>query len=128
MLPSIRHRLLRLTRDLFVAASRKAPILLTIAQAIDDDLANFAALRSKPAAAVNTKFGSGRAWLGLTDGELSVLSTLDADNPMLSGRRRIDVWERAYHVDCKNRRTGYIDAVTDGLLNWQFVLSNFERS
>lgn len=73
-----------------------------------------------------TQFGSGWAWLVLDNGELKVLKTANADNPLIQGLKpllTIDVWEHAYYLDYQNRRADFLSAVTDKLINWDFVNS-----
>lgn len=77
-------------------------------------------------------FGSGWAWLVSEDGELSVISTHDAETPIaMTGNviplLTIDVWEHAYYVDWKNERPKYLKAVLGNLINWDFVSENFAR-
>jgi Fe-Mn family superoxide dismutase len=36
----------------------------------------------------------------------------------------IDVWEHAYYLDYQNRRTDYVKAVIDKLINWEFAMQN----
>lgn len=75
-------------------------------------------------------FGSGWAWL-LADGDnLSIETTHDAGCPIDGSARPllvIDVWEHAYYLDHQNDRKAYLKAAVDGLLNWNFASSNFER-
>lgn len=76
-------------------------------------------------------FGSGWAWL-LADGDsLSIETTHDAGCPIDGSAKPllvIDVWEHAYYLDHQNDRKGYLKAVVDGLLNWEFASANFARS
>jgi Fe-Mn family superoxide dismutase len=76
----------------------------------------------------NGQFGSGWAWLVATaDGDLKVLSTSDAENPMCDGYRPLltaDVWEHAYYLDYQNERARYVEAFLDQLINWRFAESN----
>ncbi len=73
-------------------------------------------------------FGTGWSWLVADKkGELSVIKTEDADNPMtmkLKPLLTIDVWEHAYYLDYQNRRAAYLEAVIDKLLNWDFAAKN----
>jgi len=77
--------------------------------------------------AASTQFGSGWAWL-VQDGEaLKVVQTSNADTPIAKGMKpliTIDVWEHAYYLDYQNRRSDYIKAFVDSLLNWDFADRN----
>ena len=75
-------------------------------------------------------FASGWVWLAEKGGTLSVVDTHDADtladgdsNPLLV----IDLWEHAYYLDHQNARPGYLSAVLDGHLNWDFAADNLAR-
>lgn len=76
--------------------------------------------------AANT-FGSGWAWLVQDQkGELSIISTSNAQTPMTENLRALltcDVWEHAYYIDYRNARPEYIKAFWS-LVNWNFVASN----
>jgi Fe-Mn family superoxide dismutase len=67
------------------------------------------------AKAAESEFGSGWAWLvHHPSGELRVVSTDDAENPLKGGEQTplltIDVWEHAYYLDYENERGKYIEA------------------
>jgi superoxide dismutase, Fe-Mn family len=83
------------------------------------------------AAAGNTQFGSGWAWLVQgRDGSLEVLKTLNAENPIVEGKQPLltmDVWEHAYYLDYQNMRATYVDAFLDNLVNWEFVEKNLNK-
>lgn len=83
----------------------------------------------KPAAAGH--FGSGWAWLVLDSGALKIVTTSNADTPIVRGLAPllvIDVWEHAYYLDYQERRAAYVADVVDHLLDWEFAEHNFERS
>lgn len=101
---------------------------------IDASFGSYANFRKQFAEAANTAFGSGWAWL-VSDakGNLSVMKTIGADNPMVTSGKRIpiltcDVWEHAYYLDYANLRPSYVDAFLDKLVNWEFVEENLERA
>jgi Fe-Mn family superoxide dismutase len=73
-----------------------------------------------------TNFGSGWTWLVDNGGELEIVNTSNAANPMTEGKKpllTVDVWEHAYYVDYRNARPKYLEAFWS-LLNWDFVNSN----
>lgn len=83
------------------------------------------------AEAAKGHFGSGWAWLAVnSDGELKVLDTHDADNPLTSRHTplvTIDVWEHAFYLDYKNDKGAYVESVLEHLINWSFAEFNFEQ-
>jgi Fe-Mn family superoxide dismutase len=77
--------------------------------------------------AAKNHFGSGWAWLVRDGTDIKVVTTGNADNPLLRGQvplLTVDVWEHAYYLDHQERRAAYVDAVVDHLLNWDFASAN----
>ena len=73
-----------------------------------------------------TQFGSGWAWLVMDGGELKIMKTPNAENPLVHGMKpllTIDVWEHAYYLDYQNRRPDFLSSVMEKLINWDFVNS-----
>ncbi|WP_432355243.1 superoxide dismutase [Sporosarcina sp. A2] len=95
----------------------------TLAEAIDKKFGSLDAFKEEFANAAKTRFGSGWAWLVLDNGELSVMSTPNQDNPLMDGKTPLlglDVWEHAYYLNYQNRRPDYISAFWN-VVNWDEV-------
>jgi len=98
-----------------------------LAAAIEGDLGGFGAFKDAFAKAATTRFGSGWAWLAVSDGKLEVFSTANQDSPLMDGKTPIlglDVWEHAYYLHYQNRRPDYIAAFWN-LVAWEEVARRF---
>ena len=76
-------------------------------------------------------FGSGWAWLVREGPDLKVVTTSNADTPLVHGQvplLAIDVWEHAYYLDYQERRAEHVAAVVDRLLDWDFAAANLRRA
>lgn len=77
------------------------------------------------------EFGSGWAWLvRQPGGDLQVVSTTDAQNPIAQGLEPLlvlDVWEHAYYLDYQNDRGSYVDSFCEKLINWRFLEQNLTQ-
>lgn len=74
------------------------------------------------AAAIN-QFGSGYAWLILSNNQLEIISTPNQDTPIaptVTPLLCIDVWEHAYYLQYQNRRPDYVENWFN-LINWSYV-------
>ena len=81
------------------------------------------------AAAVG-RFGSGWIWLVGSFGELQIVSTRNADMPLVRTTPLlvVDVWEHSYYLDYQNLRAAYVDAFFDKLVNWDFAAANLANA
>ncbi len=102
-----------------------------IAEKIKTDFGAIERLMAELRSAILGVFGSGWVWLVLDRGVLRITQTSNADTPVVHGQMPllgIDVWEHAYYLDYRNRRADYADAVLGGLIDWDFVDRNLNRS
>jgi len=87
-------------------------------KAIEKDFSSFDAFKTQFTDAGKNRFGSGWAWLVMTnDKKLVVGSTPNQDNPLMdisdlkgTPLLGLDVWEHAYYLKYQNRRPDYINA------------------
>ena len=97
-----------------------------VSHAIDKKWGGLDKFKEEFSTAAATNFGSGWTWLVSKGGDLSIVSTDDADTPVKDSVRcvlTIDVWEHAYYVDYRNNRPKYIEAFWN-LVNWDFANTN----
>ncbi|MDX1481049.1 MAG: superoxide dismutase [Woeseiaceae bacterium] len=98
-----------------------------VKDAIEESFGGVDQFREAFTKAATSQFGSGWAWLVADKGKLEVLSTGNADNPMLDGKTpliTLDVWEHAYYLDYQNDRREFVDTFLDHLVNWKFANRN----
>ncbi|OED32266.1 superoxide dismutase [Planococcus maritimus] len=101
-----------------------------VADAINSKFGSFDEFKEKFEAAGKTRFGSGWAWLVVSNGELEVTSTPNQDSPLSEGKTPIlgvDVWEHAYYLKYQNRRPDYLAAFWN-VVNWDEVSKRFEAA
>lgn len=76
------------------------------------------------------QFGSGWTWLVAAGDRLQVVSTPDAEPPMISGQLALltcDVWEHAYYLDYQHDRQSFTEAFLGKLANWDFAAEQLSR-
>ncbi|MEC6747172.1 superoxide dismutase [Marinilactibacillus sp. XAAS-LB27] len=101
-----------------------------LAEAINETFESFEAFKEKFSATGANRFGSGWAWLVVTDGKLEVIDTLNQDSPLSLGKTPIlglDVWEHAYYLNYQNKRPDYISAFWN-VVNWEEVSKRYEAA
>jgi Fe-Mn family superoxide dismutase len=107
-----------------------------LAEAITAKFGSFDELKAKVEAAGATRFGSGWAWLYVSNGALEVGSTANQDSPLMGKAVAgiegtpilgIDVWEHAYYLNYQNRRPDYLKAVWN-VIDWTKVGELYEAA
>ncbi|MCM3611270.1 superoxide dismutase [Planococcus sp. MERTA32b] len=101
-----------------------------LAEAIDSKFGSFDEFKTKFENAGKTRFGSGWAWLTVSNGELEVTSTANQDSPLMEGKTPIlgvDVWEHAYYLKYQNKRPDYLAAFWN-VVNWDEVSKRYEAA
>ena len=95
-----------------------------LSEGINKAFGSYDGFKEKFAEAAKTRFGSGWAWLVVSNkGELTVTSTPNQDSPYMEGHTPIlglDVWEHAYYLKYQNRRPDYVSAFFN-LIDWSKV-------
>ena len=102
--------------------------------AIEKSFGTFQEFKSQFSNAAASRFGSGWAWLCVTDGGLEVCSSANQDNPLMpmigcggTPILGIDVWEHAYYLNYQNIRPDYINAFFE-VINWNVVSEKFDQA
>lgn len=107
-----------------------------LAAAIDAACGSFDAFKEAFANAGATRFGSGWAWLYVSDGAVHVGSTANQDSPLMGADVAgiagtpilgLDVWEHAYYLKYQNRRPDYIAAFWN-VVDWDAVAARFDAA
>jgi Fe-Mn family superoxide dismutase len=103
-------------------------------EAINRDFVTFEDFKNEFSTTAKQIFGSGWAWLIVSEGRLKVTSTPNQDNPIMdiaevkgSPILCIDVWEHAYYLKYQNRRAEYVDAFWN-IVNWDMVSKKFKKA
>lgn len=98
-----------------------------LGEAIKETFGSFDAFKKEFSDAAGKRFGSGWAWLVLSNGKLVITSTPNQDNPLMNlptivskGKPilALDVWEHAYYLKNQNRRADYIASFWN-VVNWE---------
>jgi len=104
-------------------------------EAILRDFGTFEEFKIKFDNAAKSRFGSGWAWLVVTeDKKLAITSTPNQDNPYMDVSDvkgvpvlALDVWEHAYYLKFQNRRPDYIASFWN-VVDWDAVELLFENA
>ncbi len=107
-----------------------------LADAINASFGSLDAMKEKFSAAAMGRFGSGWAWVCVTNGKLEICSTPNQDNPLMGEAIAgcggtpilgLDVWEHAYYLNYQNRRADYAAAFWT-VVNWSAVAENYAKA
>ena len=104
------------------------------AGAIDSAFGSFDEFKKQFSNAAATRFGSGWAWLIVSNSKLAICSTPNQDNPLMDIAETkgtpilgLDVWEHAYYLKYQNKRPDYIENWFN-VINWDEVASRFSSA
>ena len=102
-----------------------------IADALNSAFGSFDSFKDDFSNAAATRFGSGWAWLIVSDGSLAITSTPNQDNPLMDVVEKkgtpilgLDVWEHAYYLKYQIKRPEYIDNWFN-VINWDEVANRY---
>jgi len=102
----------------------------SLAEAINSTFGSFDSFKEAFTKAGMTRFGSGWAWLSVSNGSLEVTSTANQDSPTMDGNTPIigcDVWEHAYYLKYQNLRPDYINAWWS-VVDWDAAAARFDAA
>ena len=99
------------------------------ARAVETAFGSMEACKAALADAAVKRFGSGWAWLISEGGKLAVVSTPNAETPIVrpgvTPLAVVDVWEHAYYLDWQNRRADHVKEVIGRLFSWRAISDRF---
>ena len=101
-----------------------------LGEAINSTFGSFETLKDEFTKAGMTRFGSGWAWLSISNGSLVVSSTPNQDSPLMDGNEPIigcDVWEHAYYIKYQNLRPDYLNAWWN-VVDWDAASARFDAA
>ena len=101
-----------------------------LGEAINSAFGSFETLKDEFTKAGMTRFGSGWAWLSISNGSLVVSSTPNQDSPLMDGNEPIigcDVWEHAYYLKYQNLRPDYLNAWWN-VVDWDAASARFDAA
>jgi len=100
-------------------------------EAVNEGFGDFDSFKAAFVEAAGDQFGSGWAWLILRSGDLKIVTTSNAGNPVADGDTPLltcDVWEHAYYLDHQNERQSFVQTFLDKLVDWGAVSKRYETA
>lgn len=114
-----------------IMTPNKTQISKELKDAINRDFGSYDNFLNQFKGAALSVFGSGWTWLVKdSEGKLLIVSTPNQDSPVslnLQPIIGIDVWEHAYYLQYKNKRSDYINNWIN-VINWDKALENYNLS
>ncbi len=99
-------------------------------EAINNKFGDFNQFKEKFNESALSLFGSGWTWLVLDGKELEIANIPNQDSPISMGHNpvfAIDLWEHAYYLKYKNKRSDYIQAWWN-VVNWEEIERRFVKA
>ena len=94
-----------------------------IAEAIKEKFESYEKFKEEFSNAALTQFGSGWAWLVISNEGLEIVKTGNQDSPLTDSKTPLlclDVWEHAYYIKYQNKRPEYVENFFN-VVNWDRV-------
>ena len=101
-----------------------------VSEAIDKTFGGFDKFKEKFKECATARFGSGWAWLLVSDGKLAIEDTLNQNSPLMDGKTPIlgiDVWEHAYYLKHQNKRGDWVDNFFE-VIDWNEVERRYNEA
>ena len=101
-----------------------------VASQIKKTFGSYDQFKKEFVASAKQLFGSGWVWLVQENGNLKIVVTGNADNPLVHGQTplfTVDVWEHSYYLDYQNKRGDYVKQVLENLIDWDRVTSRMKE-
>lgn len=101
-----------------------------VSDAIDKAFGGFDKFKEKFKECATGRFGSGWAWLLISDGKLAIEDTLNQNSPLMEGKKPIlgiDVWEHAYYLKHQNKRADWVDNFFE-VVDWNEVERRYNEA
>jgi len=101
-----------------------------VSEAIDKTFGGFDKFKEKFKECATGRFGSGWAWLLVSDGKLAIEDTLNQNSPLMDGKTPIlgiDVWEHAYYLKHQNKRGDWVDNFFE-VIDWNEVERRYNEA
>ena len=101
-----------------------------VSEAIDKTFGGFDKFKEKFKECATGRFGSGWAWLLVSDGKLAIEDTLNQNSPLMDGKTPIlgiDVWEHAYYLKHQNKRGDWVDSFFE-VIDWNEVERRYNEA